>query len=78
LLYPLPIVSLQENKGRITEIINNEKLLAENLAHEIHSQDDAADAGIRDIYMALHNYEEHLQAKKQVLNLEFKVRNLFF
>ena len=39
-------------------------MLAENLAHEIHSQDDAADAGIKDIYMALQHYEEHLQAKK--------------
>ena len=63
-MYPIPVVSLQENKGRITEIINNEKLLAENLAHEIHSQDDAADAGIKDIYMALQHYEEHLQSKK--------------
>jgi len=63
-LYPIPVVSLQENKGRITEIINNEKLLAENLAQEIHSQDDAADAGIKDIYMALQHYEEHLQSKK--------------
>jgi len=51
-------------------------LLAEYLAHEIHSQDDAADAGIRDIYMALQHYEEHLQEKKQVRNLEKQVPNL--
>ena len=46
------------------EIINNEKLLAANLMYEIHSQDDAADAGIKDIYMALQHYEEHLHTQK--------------
>jgi len=55
---------IHENKGQITDIINNEKLLAANLMHEIHSQDDAADAGIRDIYMALQHYEEHLHTQK--------------
>jgi len=51
--------------------LHNEKLLAENLAHEIHSQDDAADAGIRDIYMARHNYEEHLHTQKTDLQSVF-------
>jgi len=57
-------LGIVRNDIEIIEIINSQKQLAENLAYEIHSQDDAADAGIKDIYMALKHYEEHLHTQK--------------
>ena len=37
-----------ENKPKLLEVLNNQKLLEENLKHAIHQEDDIVDEAIHD------------------------------
>jgi hypothetical protein len=41
---------IEANKGLLAEIINNQKLLAQNLTHEIHRKDEILDEGLENIH----------------------------